>query len=837
MNRILLKTAGLIVALSVFSAAQDLQAANYPENKAPLKPSTFLALPLGSVKAEGWLLEQLRLQRDGLTGHLPEVMKDVGPTSGWLGGDGENWEKGPYYVKGLLALAYTLDDAKLKEEVQPWIEWCLQSQREDGFFGPTKNNDWWPRMVMTHVLREYAEATGDKRVEPFLLKYYAHMLKNLPTRPLEHWGKSRAGDEMETVVWLYNRTGEKSLLDLAKLLHDQAYPWVDIFTKNGFMEFGEDFQPKHNVNVPQAMKFPAVWYEVSGKPADAASLAAGLNHLQRDHGLTLGMNGGTEFLAGRSTTQGIETCSVVEKMLSMETAERILGDPKYGDVLELAAFNALPGAMTKNIKQIVYYSLPNNVRAVDGPLGFNQDYANGITPAVPSGFPCCIYNFHMGWPKFTQNTWAATPDGGLAAMAYAPTKVTAKVGNGVEATIEEKTQYPFGDSIVLEVTVPQGVNFPLVLRIPAWTAAPSVSVNGTAEAGVKPGTFHRIAREWNTGDKVEIRFPMATRTVAGMNNSVSVVRGPLIYTLKLNEAWKVREPKPNGFDTLEVETDSPWNYGLVLGGNPDAAFKFEDLGPSPNPFNPTTPAVKLIAKAKRLPNWRMAWNERVAFDPPTSPVASDSQAEDITLVPAGTQMLRVTSFPWIGSPKPAPRSIKPDFAKEGLSNWIPYGGGWFVKDGAIIASSNGGSNGTAGGKAVATGADFADLTYEADVTAGDKGDAGLIFRVKDPGIGADAYMGYFVGLRPATKQIFIGKADGGWHEIAFKEAGIEANKAYKIKVAAKGPKIDIYLDDATKPVISVKDDSFKSGAVGVRQWYPDSAKTWAVFDKIRADAM
>src|SRR6185312_9208766 len=45
----------------------------YFPNRAPLTPSPFLKLPVGSITPRGWLRHQLDLQVNGLCGRYPEV--------------------------------------------------------------------------------------------------------------------------------------------------------------------------------------------------------------------------------------------------------------------------------------------------------------------------------------------------------------------------------------------------------------------------------------------------------------------------------------------------------------------------------------------------------------------------------------------------------------------------------------------------------------------------------------------------------------------------------------------------------------------------------------------
>ena len=800
------------------------------QNRAPLKEVPFIALPLGSIEARGWLLHQLELQRDGLTGHADEILPAAKNDSAWLGGTGEDWEKGPYYVKGLVPLAYTLGDEKLKAKAQKWIDAILNSQREDGFFGPKTNDDWWPRMVATYLLRDYAEATNDARVAPFLTKYYRHMLTNLPKRALRDWGRARAGDEMDTVFWLYNRSGDNFLLDLADLLYQQAYPWRDIFSENRFMEYGTDYQPKHNVNVPQAMKLPPIYWQRSQNYEDRDAWHLGEAHLNANHGTALQMNSGTESLSGRSSTQGIETCSFVERMLSDETALRILGDASIGDNLEAIAFNGLAAALSKDFHQHVYYTLPNNVTARRGGLGFTQDYADGRSPAPRSGYPCCCYNLHMGWPKLAQSCWAATKEGGLAALAYLPSQVTASVGNlggdSTKVTIISDTNYPFEEEIRLTINVPREVTFPLKLRIPSWCENATISINGDVQKAPR-GQFAMLSRLWKNGDKITLRFPMTVRTAEGVNNSRSVWHGPLLYSLKIEEKWQPfteekREGAPD-FESYEVLPQSPWNYALADLEN----IEVQRRAMPQNPFDPAKTPVALQASARKIVNWTMAYNQPRALEPPVSPVASAAPLETISLVPFGAQMLRISNFPFIGTPPPIGEAFQDNFPDSHFDNWITYGGGWLVDENGFGPSPDATS-----GFAVATLTRFRDFSYDAHVTLGEAGDAGLIFRVKNPAIGSDNYQGYYCGLNAAQNRVELGKADGKWTPIKAAPQTLSPKRAYHVRILANGPQIRVFIDNMAQPVLEASDETYSEGAIGVRQYGGVAEKAQARFAHI-----
>src|SRR6185436_14091723 len=103
----------------------------YVKNRAPLVQTPFIPLALGAVRADGWLLNQLQLLASGVTGNAEGIYAELGSNAAWLGASqatmapNSDWERPTYYVKGLVALAYTLNDTTLINKLQKWINWAI----------------------------------------------------------------------------------------------------------------------------------------------------------------------------------------------------------------------------------------------------------------------------------------------------------------------------------------------------------------------------------------------------------------------------------------------------------------------------------------------------------------------------------------------------------------------------------------------------------------------------------------------------------------------------------------------------------------------------------------
>ena len=624
-------------------------------SRAPLAKSAFYPLPLGTIRPTGWLLDQMKIQANGLSGHLDETWPDVGSNSGWLGGTGESWERGPYFLDGLVPLAYLLDDARLKAKAQKFIDWTLTNQSTDGMIGPRSNNDWWPRMVMVKALAQYEEATGDKRVIPALSRYFAYQLRNLPQRPLRDWGKFRWQDNAIVVIWLYNRTGDPKLIELARLLHHQGYDWraqfadfkytqritpefIHLKEGSGLSEIG---LATHGVNNGQAIKASPVWSLVSGDEEDRRAIWQQLSALDTYHGMPNGMFSCDEHLAGRNPSQGSELCTVVETMFSLEQSLAILGDARLGDRLEIIAFNALPGTFTDDMWAHQYNQEPNQVECSLHTKPWTTDGPESNLYGLEPNFGCCTANFHQGWPKFASSLWMASEDDGLVAAAYSPCTVHTFAGQ-VAVELREETDYPFRGTVRITVNPSSPSRFALRLRIPAWAAGTTIHVNGEAQPTPAPVSFAKVEREWKGGDVVELQFPLKPEVVRGYKGSVSINRGALVFAYPIGESWVKLRDRGRTAD-WQVFPTNQWNYALAMESDAPAV---EESPIGASPFSLGSAPVKLQVKARKLLGWRSL--DGVAGEVPQSPVQSNEPDERITLTPYASAKLRITTFPRLG---------------------------------------------------------------------------------------------------------------------------------------------------------------------------------------------
>lgn len=616
-----------------------------------LTTKAFNPLAPGRIRPKGWLEAQLRIQANSLTGHLDEFWPDVADSQ-WIGGSTEGWERGPYWLDGLVPLAYLLDDAQLKAKVKHWIDQILAQQHEDGWIGPVHDtrygypHDPWPLYIVFKAFTQYQEATQDPRIIPAMQRFFRRLDHYLSNEHLRSWARYRWADMVLSIHWLYERTQEPWLLEVATKLKAQGYDWRQHYETfpYWYKSRREECDLRtHVVNNAMALKTPGVWSRQSQDLNDQNAFQTILEALDTYHGQANGMFSGDEHLAGLDPSQGTELCAVVEFMYSLEVLMAILGRADLGDHLELATFNALPATMSPDMWSHQYDQQVNQVLCridEDQPWTTNGPDANifGLAP----NYGCCTANLHQGWPKFATHLVMETPDPGLAITAYAPCTIQTNI-NEQPVRIEMDTNYPFNETIHLSVHVQETVGFPILLRIPGWAHGATIQDASGHTTPLEPGGFHRVDQHWQGTHALTLHFPMTPRIKRGYRNSISIYRGPLLYALKMGEEWRqIAGEKPHC--DWEVYPTTPWNYALMLNpDNPEGTFQFQQGNLAQNVFSPETAPILTQVKAKRIPTWDLHRN--AAGPIPESPANSDGVEETVTLIPYGCTNLRIAAFP------------------------------------------------------------------------------------------------------------------------------------------------------------------------------------------------
>jgi hypothetical protein len=667
----------LIFLISITACNDKKENINYKGNTAPLKQNAYIKLPLGSIKPEGWLKAQLEAQATGLTGNIDDFWPDLS-NNAWHGGTGDAWERGPYFLDGLVPLAYLLDDDHLKEKVTKWMEPILASSRDSGWYGPLKNKDRWPLAVANKVLMQYYEATSDATALDVLTKYFKYIHDTPPDWPDKDWRGVRAMENAVTGYWLYRQTKLPWILDAIKSIQRNCRDWTAYYEKFPWdsaafankkipLQWKEDGLTAHGVNNAMAIKYPGLWYQQSGDLRYKNAVFAGIKKYDINHGQTGGIFSCDEHLSGNSPDRGTEFCSVVEYMFSMEELYEIFGENSLADRLESLAFNALPGTTTPDMWAHQYDQQTNQVLVNSAKRDWtsNGDYSNiyGLMP----NFACCLANMHQGWPKFVESLWMATNDNGLVAVAYSPSVVKAKVANGKDVTIHEITDYPFNGDITLRISTSGAVKFPLYLRIPGWADTVVFKFRDKTITGTAGKTI-KLFGKWKDGDQITFNLPMKLRYEKRYNNSMSVLRGPLYFSLRLEKEYKSVKINYDNFGykgsiDWEIYPKSPWNYGLMIdNANPGRGIKVVENPVTRYPFADKgdmiwsadsgkyiawdkDAAVIITTRGVKIPEWTLKNNS--ADVPPQSPVKPEGYPEVIQLVPYGSAKLRITEFPVI----------------------------------------------------------------------------------------------------------------------------------------------------------------------------------------------
>jgi hypothetical protein len=652
-----------------------------------VEPLTFRPLPLGSIKPEGWLQDQMEIMANGLAGHEADFLSYVNANP-WVGGTSDYsdlHEALPYWFNGLVGIAYGLDDPRLKSQILNVSSIVLKNQSSNGWIGPETtydSNNIWGRFPMMLALMQLAEA--DPSTTEDIVSAIHRFIPILNTllqdgkSTSEVWGRARYGDMQLVLQWLvtYHPSNDTALIyDTMDLLQNWGIDWPGFYSPQSYFFEDLDLLPLsetdplfpylHGVNVAQGLKVMGADYRFNKNTSLIQNVMDSVNWTIQYHSGPSGSILGDERISGLNPDRGSEFCTVVEQMYSLSYLHQVFGNPEHADLVERLAFNAMPVMLTEDHWDHQYIALPNqpwaDVNTDAGGLWWNVGQ-DGTTFGVLPNYPCCGVNHPQGYPKFLQAVYTLSGNNGLAQTLLAPASVDTTLPSGTEVSIKCTTTYPFGTKLSYSVTASQPFTFSI--RVPTWFGADNPSeglnINGvqltSSEITYDPQT-RMISIDLDAGES-EVLYILQPDlyTEPRANSSISVYHGSLLYALDIGQTEASTTPDvqnaPSISGTVFYNSSQPWNIAIdpsTLQYHPGYTNSNESADPESTLPNPLwayqAPPSYITAKGCQI-SWPLFHNYPAPVPLPGARNCT-SDPVDVVLRPYGSLRTRMAEFPTV----------------------------------------------------------------------------------------------------------------------------------------------------------------------------------------------
>lgn len=583
------------------------------------------------VKLNGWLYRQLKTQDNGLFGSLDKVWNDI-KDSKWIGGTSEGWERFPYYLNGLIPLAYALNDEEMIEKTKRYVYAIMDSQREDGKICPkddTDNqaSDIWSMFLVLKTLAIYGELSDDPRAVEVIKKGIAFIDKSINGTTIINWGHARYFECYVPMIFLKNKIRNKKyhnfLKELAIKLKSQGldYKLASNLWKQAHNYWSYD---THGVNIAMALKASCLYKELTGKDDDISAKEM-LNILDRYHGTAYGHFTSDECLAGTSPYQGAELCGVVEAMYSYELLFSLTQDTYWLDRLELLAYNGLPATNTDDMWGHQYDQQVNQLACV--PLTkkvifkTNGNEANvfGLEP----NYGCCTANFGQGWPLFALSCFEKI-NNGVQINVLASAKIT--TDDNKELNIE--AEYPFRN----KVTLNSNANMIVKLRVPSTcniSKAYKVK-NGFVTLRLKANTQKEIVL------KPKIQLNERSTGLKTLTYGSLLMSLPIAYDTSINEYERNNVVRKFPYCDYHFAKKGEHRYGFASNTFKVIEKDFD------NAFDRNNPPLVIETTMEKL-DWRVKQGYEYVLEDTYRKSTNIKEVKE--LQPYGSTYLRMTEMP------------------------------------------------------------------------------------------------------------------------------------------------------------------------------------------------